>query len=83
MKNDIVDFMPNCENFHHVKYETPKACRFTSKNANLEWKWKRIMMDFEVSLYNTLGKFDYICVVIDRLTKPTHFIPVRIDNNAE
>ena len=49
----------------------------------LELKWKKIVMDFEVSVYNTLGKFDYIWVMVDRLTKPAHYIPLRIDNNAK
>ncbi|WMV54145.1 hypothetical protein MTR67_047530, partial [Solanum verrucosum] len=36
-----------------------------------------------VGLPNTLGKFDSIWVVVDRLTKSAYFIPVRIDYNAE
>ena len=41
-----------------------------------------IAMDFVVGLPKTLGKFDSIWVVVDRLTKSTHFIPVRIYYNA-
>ena len=40
-------------------------------------------MDFVVGLLKTLGKFDYIWVVVDRLTKSAHFITVRINYNAE
>ena len=42
-----------------------------------------ISTDFVVGLPKTLGKFDSIWVVVDRLTKSSHFISVRIDYNAE
>ncbi|KAH0716668.1 hypothetical protein KY290_012930 [Solanum tuberosum] len=48
-----------------------------------ELKWKRIAMDFVVGLPKTLGKFDSIWLVVDRLTKSAHFILIRIDYNAE
>ncbi|WMV49431.1 hypothetical protein MTR67_042816 [Solanum verrucosum] len=48
-----------------------------------EWKWERIAMDFVVGLPKTLGKFDFIWVVVDRLTKSAHFISIRIDYNVE
>ncbi|WMV30101.1 hypothetical protein MTR67_023486 [Solanum verrucosum] len=40
-------------------------------------------MNFVVGLPKTLGKFDSIWVVVDRLTKSPHFIPIIIDYNAE
>ena len=43
-----------------------------------EWKWERIAMDFVVGLPKTLGKFDSILVIVDRLTKSAHFIPVKV-----
>ena len=49
----------------------------------LEWKWERIAMDFVVGLPKTLGKFDSIWVIVDRLTKSAHFIPVKVTYNAE
>ena len=42
-----------------------------------------IDMDFVVGPHETLGKYDYIWVMVYRLTKPTHFIMVRIDYNVE
>ena len=48
-----------------------------------EWKWERIAMDFIVSLPKTLGKYDSIWVIVDRLTKSAHFIPVKMTYNAE
>ena len=40
-------------------------------------------MDFVVGLPKTLGKFDSIWVIVDRLTKSSHFIPVKMTYNAE
>ena len=40
-------------------------------------------MDFVVGLPKTLGKFDSIWVIVDRLTKSAHFIPVKMTYNAE
>ena len=48
-----------------------------------EWKWERIAMDFVVGLPKTMGKYDSIWVIVDRLTKSTHFIPVKVTYNAE
>jgi hypothetical protein len=43
----------------------------------LEWKWEEISMDFIVSLPKTQSGYDSICVIVDRLSKVTHFIPVK------
>ena len=48
-----------------------------------EWKWERIAMDFVVGLPKTMGKYDSIWVIVDRLTKSAHFIPIKITYNAE
>ena len=40
-------------------------------------------MVFVSVLPKTLGKFDFIWVVVYRLTKLTNFIPVWIDYNAQ
>ncbi|XP_060202574.1 uncharacterized protein LOC132630996 [Lycium barbarum] len=40
-------------------------------------------MDIIVGLLNTLGKLDSIWVIVDRLTKPAHFIPVQITYTAQ
>ena len=40
-------------------------------------------MNFVVGIPKALGKFDSIRVVVDRLTVSIHFVPVRVDYNAE
>ena len=40
-------------------------------------------MDFVVGLSCTLGMFDAIWVIVDRLTKCAHFVPVQKTYNSE
>jgi hypothetical protein len=42
-----------------------------------EWKWEEIVMDFIVGLSRTQSGYDSIWVIVDRLTKVAHFIPVK------
>jgi hypothetical protein len=42
----------------------------------LNWKWDDISMDFIMGLLLTARKFDLIWVIVDRLTKSAHFVPV-------
>ena len=48
-----------------------------------EWKWDRITMDFVVGLPSTGRNHDSVWVVVDRLTKTTHFLPVRTDYSLD
>ena len=40
-------------------------------------------MDFVVGLPKTLGKYDSIWVIVDRLTKSAHLITVKVTYNEE
>jgi hypothetical protein len=42
-----------------------------------EWKWEVIAMDFIVGLLRTQLGYNPIWVIVDRLTKVAHFIPVK------
>jgi transposase InsO family protein len=42
-----------------------------------EWKWEEIAMDFIVGLPRTQSGYDSIWVIVDRLTKVAHFIPIK------
>jgi transposase InsO family protein len=42
-----------------------------------EWKWEEIALDFIVGLPRTQSGYDSIWVIVDRLTKVAHFIPVK------
>ena len=44
--------------------------------AILEWKWEHITLDFVTGLPRTLGGNNEICLIVDRLTKSAHFLPM-------
>ncbi|GJW76807.1 putative reverse transcriptase domain-containing protein [Tanacetum coccineum] len=41
-----------------------------------EWKWEKITMDFITKLPKTAAGYDSIWVIVDRLTKSAHFLPM-------
>ncbi|GFY85488.1 hypothetical protein Acr_04g0002260 [Actinidia rufa] len=48
-----------------------------------EWKWEHITMDFVSGLPRSLRGHDTVWVVVNRLTKSAHFLPIRLSNSAE
>ncbi|GJS97623.1 putative reverse transcriptase domain-containing protein [Tanacetum coccineum] len=48
-----------------------------------EWKWEKITMDFVTKLPKSSSGHDTIWVVVDRLTKSAHFLPIREDYKTE
>jgi hypothetical protein len=42
-----------------------------------EWKWEVISMDFITGFPKTQKQHDSIMVVVDKLSKSAHFIPVK------
>ena len=83
MKRDIVDFFAQCPNYQQVKSEHQRPVGTLQRMPIPEWKWERIAIDFVVGLPKTLGRFDSIWVIVDRLTKSFHIIPVKLTYNAE
>nr|GEY24128.1 hypothetical protein [Tanacetum cinerariifolium] len=49
----------------------------------LEWKWEKITMDFITKLPKTTNGYDTIWVIVDRLTKSAHFLPMRENDPME
>ncbi|GJX28942.1 putative reverse transcriptase domain-containing protein [Tanacetum coccineum] len=47
------------------------------------WKWERITMDFITKLPKTSTGHDTIWVIVYRLTKSSHFIPIRATHSME
>ncbi|GJS11372.1 putative reverse transcriptase domain-containing protein [Tanacetum coccineum] len=57
---------------------TSKAIRLLDYKPEIpEWKWDNITMDFITKLPRSSQGFDTIWVIVDRLTKSAHFLPIR------
>nr|GEU99113.1 putative reverse transcriptase domain-containing protein [Tanacetum cinerariifolium] len=48
-----------------------------------EWKWDNITMDFITMLRKSSLDFDTIWVIVDRLTKSAHFLPIRKNDSLD
>jgi hypothetical protein len=76
MKREIAKYVSECDTCQRVKASHLKASGTLQPLPILSWKWEDISMDFIVGLPNTSQKHDCIWVIIDRLTKTGHFLPV-------
>ncbi|GJW13479.1 putative reverse transcriptase domain-containing protein [Tanacetum coccineum] len=48
-----------------------------------DWKWKKITMDLVKKFPRSSSGYDVIWVIVDRLTKSAHFLPIREDYKTE
>jgi hypothetical protein len=77
MKRDIVEYVSLCDTYQGVKAEHQRLAGLLQTLKIPEWKWEEIRMDFIVGLPRTQDGYDSIWVIVDRLTKVAHFIPVK------
>ncbi|GJY39717.1 putative nucleotidyltransferase, ribonuclease H [Tanacetum coccineum] len=79
MKRDVATFVSKCLVCQQVKIEHQRASGLLQPLEIPVWKWDEISMDFVTGLPRTQRKHDAIWVVVDRLTKTAHFLPIRKD----
>ena len=77
MKKDIAEYVAVCDVCQRVKAEHQKPAGLLQPLLIPEWKWDKLGMDFITGLPRTRSGYDSIWVVVDRLTKVAHFIPVK------
>ncbi|XP_070057278.1 uncharacterized protein [Nicotiana tomentosiformis] len=83
MKKSIAEFVAQCPNCQQVKIEHQKPSGLIQNIEIPTWKWEVINMDFIIGLPRSYHKFDSIWVIVDRLTKSAHFLPVKTTYTAE
>nr|GEU63652.1 reverse transcriptase domain-containing protein [Tanacetum cinerariifolium] len=77
MKANIVTYVSKCLTCVKVKAEHQRPSELLVQPAIPEWKWDNITMDFITKLPKSSQGFKTIWVIVDRLTKSAHFLPIR------
>jgi hypothetical protein len=77
MKRDVTEYVALCDTCQRLKAEHQRPAGLLQPLKIPEWKWEEIRMDFIVGLPRTQAGYDSIWVIVDRLTKVAHFIPVK------
>jgi hypothetical protein len=78
MKRDVMEYVALCDTCQRVNAEHQRPAELLQPLKITEWKWEEIGMDFIVGLPRTQAGYDSIWVIVDRLTKVAHFIPVKM-----
>ena len=73
MKKDIAEYISRCIKCQQVKVEHQHPAGLLQPLPVPEWKWEVISMDFITGFPMTWRQHDSIMVVVDKLTKETHF----------
>ncbi|GJV53056.1 putative reverse transcriptase domain-containing protein [Tanacetum coccineum] len=79
MKKDIAEYVSKCLTCLKVKAEHQRPSGLLQQPEIPVWKWEGIAMDFVTKLPRTSSGHDTIWVIVDRLTKSAHFLPMRED----
>jgi len=83
MKRDVAWYVERCLTCRKVKAEHQRPHGKMQPLDIPVWKWEDITMDFITKLPRTARGVDSIWVVVDRLTKSAHFIPIQESISAE
>jgi hypothetical protein len=78
IKRDVTEYVALCDTFQRVKTEHQRPARMLQLLQVPEWKWKEITTDFIVRLPRTRSGYNFLWVIVDRLTKVAHFRPVKM-----
>ncbi|WMV49732.1 hypothetical protein MTR67_043117 [Solanum verrucosum] len=82
MKRCSANFVAKCPNCQRVKVEHQRPYGVAQNISLSEWKWEMINMDFITRLPRSRRQHDLIWVIVDRMTKSTHFLPVKPTNST-
>ena len=77
------EYILRCMKCQQVKVEHQNPTGLLHPLPVPEWKWEVISMDFITGLSMNWRQHDSIMVVVDKLTKAAHFIPVKSTHKTD
>ncbi|GJS38533.1 reverse transcriptase domain-containing protein [Tanacetum coccineum] len=83
MKRDVAEYVSRCLTCSKIKAEHQKPSGLLQQLEIPEWKWEKITIDLVTKLPRSSSGYDSIWVIVDSLTKSTHFLPIREDYKTE
>lgn len=78
LKREVFDTVARCLVCQQVKAEHLRPGGTLQPLKTPEWKWESIAYDFVTGLPKDRQQRDAVWVIVDRLTKSAHFIPIRM-----
>ena len=76
MKKEITKYVDKYLTFQKVKVEHQRPVSELRPLEIPTWKWDSISMDLIMGLPLSVSKKNTIWVIVDKLTKSAHFIPI-------
>ena len=83
MKKDVAEYVSKCLTCQQVKAEHQRPGGLLQPLSIPTWKWEQISMDFVTGLPKSKIGHDAIWVIVDRLTKSAHFLPVSMSYTVD
>src|SRR4051812_17053397 len=77
MKREIGSYIAKCDIYQRVKVGHQRPARLLQPLQIPQLKWDSIGMDFITAFPTCSRGNDYIWVIVDRLSKVAHFLPVK------
>jgi hypothetical protein len=83
MKREIAFYIARCDVCQRVKAEHQRPAGLLQPLKVPMWKWEEVGVDFITDLPRSNKGHDSIWVIVDRLTKVAHFIPVKTTDQGQ
>jgi hypothetical protein len=82
MKRDIAFFIARCDVCQRVKVKHQRPAGLLQPLKITVWKWEEVGMDFITRLPTCDHGHNSIWIIVDHLTKVTHFLPFKTTDHG-